>query len=85
MKRNDTMRSADLRLLTKAEACQELRLSLSTLNQCIAAPVRREPRGRRHREFLRCWTTSTGERRSPAIDDGRCIVADTGPSITTTY
>ncbi len=40
-----------MRLLTKAEACRELKLSLSTLNRRIAAgevPVRREPRGRRH-------------------------------------
>ena len=44
-----------MRLLTKAEACRELRLSLSTLNRRIAAgevPVRREPRGRRHRVYL---------------------------------
>ena len=44
-----------MRLLTKREACQELRLSLSTLNRRIAAgevPVRREPRGRRHRVYV---------------------------------
>ena len=44
-----------MRLLTKAEACRELRLSLSTLNRRIAAgevPVRREPRGRRHRVYV---------------------------------
>ena len=44
-----------MRLLTKAEACRELRLSLSTLNRHIAAgevPVRREPRGRRHRVYV---------------------------------
>ena len=44
-----------MRLLTKAEACRELRLSLSTLNRRIAAgevPVKREPRGRRHRVYL---------------------------------
>ena len=44
-----------MRLLTKAEACRELRLSLSTLNQRIAAGdvgVRREPRGRRHRVYV---------------------------------
>ena len=44
-----------MRMLTKTEACQELRLSLSTLNRRIAAgemPVRREPRGRRHRVFV---------------------------------
>ena len=44
-----------MRLLTKAEACRELSLSLSTLNRRIAAgevPVRREPRGRRHRVYV---------------------------------
>ena len=44
-----------MRLLTRAEACPELRLSLSTLNRRIAAgevPVRREPRGRRHRVYV---------------------------------
>ena len=44
-----------MRLLTKTEACQELRLSLSTLNRRIAAgevPVKREPRGRRHRVYV---------------------------------
>ena len=44
-----------MRLLTKAEACRELRLSLSTLNRRIAAgevPVRREPRGLRHRVYV---------------------------------
>ena len=44
-----------MRLLTKAEACGELRLSLSTLNRRIAAgkvPVRRELRGRRHRVYV---------------------------------
>ena len=55
MKRDDTMGREDMRLLTKAEACRELRLSLSTLNRRIAAgevPVRREPRGRRHRVYV---------------------------------
>ena len=44
-----------MRLLTKTEACRELRLSLSTLNRRIAAgevPVRREPRGKRHRVYV---------------------------------
>ena len=44
-----------MRLLTKAEACRELGVSLSTLNRRIAAgevPVRREPRGRRHRVYV---------------------------------
>ena len=44
-----------MRLLTKTEACRELRLSLSTLNRRIAAGevhVRREPRGSRHRVYV---------------------------------
>ena len=44
-----------MRVLPKAEACRELKLSLSTLNRRIAAgevPVRREPRGRRHRVYV---------------------------------
>ena len=44
-----------MRMLTKTEACRELRLSLSTLNRRIAAGevhVRREPRGRRHRVYV---------------------------------
>ena len=44
-----------MRLLTKTEACLELRLSLSTLNRRIAAgevPVKKEPRGRRHRVYV---------------------------------
>ncbi|MDE2938077.1 MAG: hypothetical protein OXR67_04055 [Chloroflexota bacterium] len=44
-----------MRLLTKAEACRELRLSLSTLNRRIAAgdvTVKREPRGSRHRVYV---------------------------------
>ena len=55
MKRNETLGVKDMRLLTKAEARRELRLSLSTLNRRIAAgevPVRREPRGRRHRVYV---------------------------------
>ena len=44
-----------MRLLTKAEACREMSLSLSTLNRRITAgdiPVRREPRGKRHRVYV---------------------------------
>ena len=44
-----------MRLLIKPEACRELRLSLSTLNRRIAAgevPVKREPRGQRHRVYV---------------------------------
>ena len=41
-----------MRLLTKAEACRELSVSLSTLDRRIASGevrTKREPRGRRHR------------------------------------
>ena len=44
-----------MRLLTKAEACRELRVSLSTLNRRIAAAefrTKREPRGRLHRVYV---------------------------------
>ena len=44
-----------MRLLTKAEACRELAVSLSTLDRRIAAGevhTRREPRGRRHRVYV---------------------------------
>ena len=42
-------------MLTKAEACRELKLSLSTLNRRIASgevAVTREPLGRRHRVYV---------------------------------
>ena len=44
-----------MRQLTKAEACRELAVSLSTLDRWIASgeiQVRREPRGRRHRIYV---------------------------------
>ncbi len=44
-----------MRQLTKAEACRELAVSLSTLNRRIASgeiEVRREPHGRRHRIYV---------------------------------
>ena len=44
-----------MRTLTKAEACRELGLSLSTLDRRIAAGelrARREPHGRRHRVYV---------------------------------
>ena len=44
-----------MRLLTKAEACRELAVSLSTLDRRIASGeirTRREPRGRRHRVYV---------------------------------
>ena len=42
-------------MLTKAEACRELAVSLSTLDRRIASGdvrTRREPRGRRHRVYV---------------------------------
>ena len=44
-----------MRLLTKAEACRELTVSLSTLDRRIASGeirTKREPRGRRHRVYV---------------------------------
>ena len=44
-----------MRMLTKAEACRELAVSLSTLDRRIATReirTRREPRGRRHRVYV---------------------------------
>ena len=44
-----------MRLLTKAEACRELAVSLSTLDRRIASGeilTRQEPRGRRHRVYV---------------------------------
>ena len=44
-----------MRLLTKAEACRELAVSLSTLDRRIASgevTTKREPRGRRHRVYV---------------------------------
>ena len=44
-----------MRMLTKAEACRELAVSLSTLDRRIATGevhARREPRGRRHRVYV---------------------------------
>ncbi len=44
-----------MRLLTKAEACRELGLSLSTLDRRITAgelQSKREPHGKRHRVYM---------------------------------
>ena len=49
------MRKTAMRLLTKAEACRELSVSLSTLDRRIASGevrTKREPRGRRHRVYV---------------------------------
>lgn len=52
-----------MRLLSKAEACRVLRVSLSTLDRRIAAgevPVKKEPRGRRHRVYVMLDDDSPG-------------------------
>ena len=44
-----------MRILTKAEACRELAVSLSTLDRRIASGeirTKREPHGRRHRVYV---------------------------------
>ena len=44
-----------MRLLTKAEACRELMMSLSTLDRGVASGevrTRQEPHGRRHRVYV---------------------------------
>ncbi len=44
-----------MRMLTKAEACRELAVSLSTLDRRIASgeiQIKLEPRGRRHRVYV---------------------------------
>ena len=44
-----------MKLMTKAEACRELAVSLSTLNRRIAngeVRTKREPQGRRHRVYV---------------------------------
>ena len=44
-----------MRLVTKADACKELKVSLSTLDRWIASgnvQIRKEPRGRRHRVYV---------------------------------
>ena len=73
MTRNETMGGADIKLLTKAEACRELRLSLSTLNRRIAAgevPVRREPRSGRHRVYVMLDDDPPGNGIDDADSDG---------------
>ena len=52
---SDNGQKKNTRLLTKAEACHELGISLSTLDRRIASgeiEVRKEPRGRRHRVYV---------------------------------
>lgn len=48
-------RESSMRLVTKADACRELKVSLSTLDRWIAAgrvQISKEPLGRRHRVFV---------------------------------
>ena len=57
-----------MRMLTKAEACRELAVSLSTLDRRIASgEVRttREPRGRRHRIYVMLDDDPPGAVESP--------------------
>ena len=61
-----------MRMLTKAEACRELAVSLSTLDRRIASGevhARREPRGRRHRVYvmLDADRPSAGETPQPEL------------------
>ena len=65
-----------MRLLTKAEACRELDMSLSTLDRRIAAGeirARREPRGRRHRVYVMLDDDPPGKGETPksALDVAR--------------
>ena len=67
-----------MRLLTKAEACRELRFSLSTLNRRIAAgevPVKREPRGRRHRVSVMLDDDPRGNREAHRTGESALAVA----------
>ncbi|MDE2842679.1 MAG: hypothetical protein OXN21_04770 [Chloroflexota bacterium] len=57
-----------MRLLTKAEACRELAVSLSTLDRRIASGevrTKREPRGRRHRVYVMLNDDPPGAIESP--------------------
>ena len=67
-----------MRLLTKAEACRELGLSLSTLDRRIAAgelQARREPHGRRHRVYVVLDDDPPGNDNDAASDDTALAVA----------
>lgn len=55
MKISHIERRTTTRILTKAEACRELAVSLSTLDRRIASGeirTKREPHGRRHRVYV---------------------------------
>ena len=66
-----------MRMLTKGEACRELKLSLSTLNRRIASgevAATREPRGRRHRVYVMLDD-------DPLDNDGNVDPGDTAPVV----
>ena len=67
-----------MRLLTKAEACRELAVSLSTLNRRIAADevrTQREPCGRRHRVYVMLDDEPPQREGNVACDDVALAVA----------
>ncbi len=66
------------RLLTKAEACEELKISLSTLDRRIASgeiQVRRKPRGRRHRVYVVMERGPAGDEWADSLDRFALVVA----------
>ena len=72
------MRRMKVRMLTKAEACRELKLSLSTLNRRIAAgevAATREPRGRRHRVYVMLDDDPLGNDGNVGSGDTAMVVA----------
>lgn len=67
-----------MRLLTKAEACRELGLSLSTLDRRIAAgelQAKREPHGRRHRVYVMLGDDPPGKDNNVESGDTALAVA----------
>ena len=67
-----------MRLLTKVEACRELSVSLSTLDRRIGAgevPVKREPRGRRHRVYVMLDDDPPGNEGNPESSGTALAVA----------
>ena len=67
-----------MRLLTKAEACRELGLSLSTLDRRIAAgelQAKREPRGRGHRVYVMLGDDPPGKDNNVKSGDTALAVA----------
>ena len=67
-----------MRMLTKAEACRELGLSLSTLDRRIAAgdlKTERESHGRRHRVYVVLDDEPPGDANDDGSDDTALAVA----------